>query len=54
MAIFAILVAAAVVIWAIQQVVDWFTSQPTWAQVIEVLGVIVIVTFALYWRFRER
>ncbi len=54
LAIFGILVAAVVAIWAVQQVIDWFTSQPTWAQVIEVLGGIGIVTFALYWRFRER
>ena len=54
LAIVGILVAAVVVIWAVQQVIDWFTSQPPWAQVIEVLGGIGIVTFAIYWRFRER
>ena len=52
--IVAIIVIAVVAIWALQQVVNWFTSQPTWAQVIEVLGGISIVTLALYFRFRER
>ena len=53
LAILAIIVAAAIVIWALQQVANWFTSQPTWAQVIEVLGGIGIVTLALYCRFRK-
>ncbi len=53
LAIVAIIVAAAIVIWALQQVANWFISQPTWAQVIEVLGGISIVTLALYWRFKR-
>ena len=54
LAIVAIIVAAAVVIWALQQAANWFTSQPTWAQVTEVLGGIGIVTLALYFHFRRR
>ena len=52
----AMIPALVAVVWTYEYVLAWFTSQPTWAQVIEVLGVtaIVIAAFTLYFRNRNR
>ena len=42
------------VVWSFQYVLDWFTSQPTWVRVIEVLGVATIIAAAITLYFRNR
>ena len=43
-------------VWSFQYVLEWFTSQSTWAQVIEVFGAATFVSafIALYLRSRRR
>ena len=54
--IVAMIPAFVAVVWTYEYVLAWFTSQPTWAQVIEVLGVIATITaaFTLFFRNRNR